>query len=139
PMKKFLVLLFLLFLATTAALAAKQAPTHEALFLMKRVGAPAVSPDGKWVITSVTEPAYDEKEQSSDLWLVPADGSAKPRRITFTKAGESDVAWSPDSHRIAFSTKREGDDAAQIYMLDVANGGEAQRVTNAATGARHPQ
>src|SRR3954468_2305190 len=135
-MKK--VLSALLFLATTT-LAAKQAPTHEALFLMKRVGAPAVSPDGKWVVTSVTDPAYDEKEQTSDLWLVPADGSAKPRKITFTKAGESDVTWSPDSHRIAFSTKREGDDAAQIYILDVANGGEAQRVTNAATGARNPQ
>jgi dipeptidyl aminopeptidase/acylaminoacyl peptidase len=121
------------------AAAAKQAPTHEALFLMKRVGAPAVSPDGRWVITSVTEPAYDEKEQASDLWLVPADGSAKPRRITFTKASEGDVTWAPDSHRIAFSTKREGDDAAQIYVLDVANGGEAQRVTSSATGARGPQ
>lgn len=133
--------LFALCLALIAlnAAAAKLAPTHEALFLMKRVGAPAVSPDGKWVVTSVTEPAYDEKEQSSDLWLVPADGSAKPRKITFTKASESDVTWAPDSHRIAFSTKREGDDAAQVYILDVANGGEAQRVTSAATGARAPQ
>jgi len=136
-MKKLLPVFLLL--CSTAALAAKQAPTHEALFLMKRVGAPAVSPDGKWVITSVTEPAYDEKEQTSDLWLVPADGSAKPRKITFTKASESDVTWAPDSHRIAFSTKREGDDAAQVYVLDVANGGEAQRVTSAATGARAPQ
>jgi len=136
-MKK-LVPFFLLLISTTL-LAAKQPPTHEALFLMKRVGAPAVSPDGKWVITSVTEPAYDEKEQSSDLWLVPGDGSAKPRRITFTKASESDVTWSPDSRRIAFSAKREGDDAAQIYLLDVASGGEAQRVTNVATGARNPQ
>src|SRR6185369_777035 len=136
-MKKLLPL-FVLLLATTA-LAAKQPPTHEALFLMKRVGAPAVSPDGRWVVTSVTEPAYDEKEQTSDLWLVPADGSAKARKITFTKASESDITWSPDSHRIAFSTKREGDDAAQIYLLDVAGGGEAQRVTNAATGARNPQ
>jgi len=136
-MKKVLILLLLLLPAAT--LLAKQPPTHEALFLMKRVGAPAVSPDGKWVVTSVVEPAYDEKEQSTDLWLVPADGSAKPRRITFTKAAESDVAWSPDSRRIAFSTKREGDDAAQIYLLDVADGGEAQRVTNVATGARGPQ
>jgi len=133
--------LFALCLALIAmnATAAKQAPTHEALFLMKRVGAPAVSPDGKWVVTSVTDPAYDEKEQTSDLWLVPADGSAKPRKITFTKASEGDVTWAPDSHRIAFSTKREGDDAAQVYVLDVANGGEAQRVTSSATGARGPQ
>ena len=61
----------------------------------------AVSPDGRWVVFSVLNPAYDEKEQSSDLWLVPADGSAKPRRITFTKAAESGVSWSPDSKQIA--------------------------------------
>src|SRR6185369_423932 len=136
-MKKIVVIALVFF--AVSAMAAKQAPTHEALFLMKRVGAPAVSPDGKWVVVPVTDPAYDEKEQTSDLWLVPADGSAMPRKITFTKAGEGDVTWSPDSRRIAFSTKREGDDNAQIYVLDVAGGGEAQRVTSAATGARNPQ
>ena len=134
-MKKLLPLLLLF---STIALA-KTPPTHEALFLMKRVGAPAVSPDGRWVVTSVTEPSYDDKEQVSDLWLVPADGSAAPRKITFTKAGESDVTWSPDGRRIAFAAKREGDDNAQVYVIDIAGGGEAQRVTNAATGARSPQ
>ena len=62
-----------------------------------------------------TQPAYDDKDQTSDLWLVPADGSAAPRRLTSTKAAESGVAWSADSRRIAFATKREGDDANQIY------------------------
>src|SRR5216117_4002747 len=83
--------------AATARAQAKQAVTHEALWLMPRVGAPAVSPDGKSVVFSVTEPAYDEKDQQSDLWLVPADGGAAPRRLTFTKAAESSIAWSPDS------------------------------------------
>src|SRR6185503_5739538 len=58
---------------------------------------------------------------------------------TFTKGAESGVTWSDDSRRIAFSAKREGDDAAQIYVLDVAGGGEAQRVTNVSTGARAPK
>src|SRR6478736_4603141 len=86
--------------------AAKQPLTHETMWLMKRVGAPVVSPDGKWAVFAVIDPSYDEKEQSSDLWLVPADGSAAPHQITFSKAAESEVAWSPDSHRIAFSAKR---------------------------------
>ena len=31
---------------------------------------------------------------------------------------------------IAFTTKREGDEAEQVYVLDIAGGGEARRVTN---------
>ena len=113
--------------------------THESMWLMKRVGAPVPSPDGKWVVFSMTEPAYDEKDQASDLWIVPADGSAKLRRLTFSKAGEGGATWSPDGKRIAFSAKREGDEAAQIYILNVEDGGEAIRATNISTGARNPQ
>ncbi|HYJ45938.1 MAG TPA: hypothetical protein VEV81_04930, partial [Pyrinomonadaceae bacterium] len=113
--------------------------THETMWMMKRVGAPVPSPDGKWVVFNMTEPAYDEKDQVSDLWIVPADGSAKPRRLTFTKGGEGGAAWSPDSQRLAFSAKREGDDVAQIYVIDVAAGGEAVRATSLSTGARSPQ
>ena len=49
---------------------AKKPLTHETLWLMKRVGSPAVSPDGRWVVFSVSEPAYDEKKEVSDLWIV---------------------------------------------------------------------
>ena len=121
------------------ATAGKVPLTHETMWMMKRVGAPNPSPDGKWVVFSLVEPAYDEKDQVSDLWIVPADASAKPRRLTFSKGGESGVVWSADSQRLAFSAKREGDDVSQIYVLDVAAGGEAVRVTSLSTGARSPQ
>jgi dipeptidyl aminopeptidase/acylaminoacyl peptidase len=109
------------------------------MWLLKRVGPATPSPDGKWIVFSLVEPAYDEKDQVSDLWIVPADGSAKPRRLTFTKSGESGMSWSPDSRRLAFSAKREGDEVAQIYVLDVDAGGEAVRVTSLSTGARTPE
>jgi dipeptidyl aminopeptidase/acylaminoacyl peptidase len=128
----------LLLLLATAALAERTPLTHETLFGMKRVGSPSISPDGKWVVFSVTEPSYDEKEQVNDLWLVPADGSAKPRKITSMKSGESDPVWSPDSRRVAFSAKRDADEQSQIYLLDMS-GGEAQRVTNVSTGVRSPK
>lgn len=122
------------------ALAQTRRPiTHEDVWLMKRVGAPVPSPDGKWVAFSVVEPAYDDKDQVSDLWIVPADGSAKPRRLTFTKGGESGATWSPDSRMIAFSAKREGDEVNQIYAINVVIGGEAIRMTTISTGARSPQ
>ncbi|MBI4543549.1 MAG: S9 family peptidase [Gemmatimonadetes bacterium] len=113
--------------------------THEDVWLMRRVGAPALSPDGRWAVFPVTEPAYDEREESSDLWIVPTDGSAGARRLTATRARESGVAWSPDGRRVAFAARREGDDISQIYVLDVAQGGEAQRVTDLSTGARAPR
>jgi dipeptidyl aminopeptidase/acylaminoacyl peptidase len=130
--------LLLLSFSASVVFAQKAAITHESMWSLKRVGAPMPSPDGKWVLFSLTEPAYDEKDQVVDLWIVPADGSAKPRRLTSTKAGEGGAEWSPDGQRIAFSAKRETDEVNQIYVIDIA-GGEATRVTNISTGARNPR
>lgn len=117
---------------------AKHPITHADVWLMKRIGAPAVSPDGRLAAFSVTEPAYDRKDQVAQLWLVPTDGSQGPRRLTDGKGPQTGVSWCSDSHRIAFSTKREGDGEAQIYVLDLAAGGEALKVTDAALGASGP-
>ena len=116
----------------------KRVITHEDVWLLKRVGEPAVSPDGKWAVFSVIEPDYDPAKQVSDLWIVPTDGSTPPRRLTTTKAPESGVAWSPDSSKIAFSTRREADESAQVYALPLT-GGEAYRVTNVSAGAASPR
>ena len=77
------LLIFICLLAGALSAQEKKAVTHEAIWLMKRVGAPVPSPDGKWVVFSVTEPSYADAEQVSDLWLVAADGS---QVIGFAKA-----------------------------------------------------
>lgn len=130
----------LLLLGCALLHAAEKKPiTHEAIWMMKRVSNPVVSPDGKWVVFTVTEPSYSEGAQVEDLWIVPANGSMKPRRLTATKSGENGVAWSPDSKKIAFSARREGDENAQIYVLDLEAGGEAQKITALSTGASNPR
>ncbi len=122
---------------SSASTTAPRTITHEDLWLMRRVGAPVPSPDGKWVVASITEPAYDLKAQVADLWMIPVQpgqGEA-PRRLTGTAGGEGGVAWSPDGTRLVFSAKREGDEADQLYLLEL-RGGEARRLTTLTNGAR---
>lgn len=134
-MKTKLVTFFTLLLISSAVFGQL---THQDIWLTARVGTPIISPDGKWVVFSVNQPAYDEKDASTDLWIAPTDAKEKPRKLTSTKGGEGGVAWSPDGKILAFSAKREGDETAQIYLLDLARGGEAQRLTNVSIGAGSP-
>jgi dipeptidyl aminopeptidase/acylaminoacyl peptidase len=124
---------------STAAPAPKHAITHEDVWLMKRVGAPVPSPDGKWAVFPLTDPAYDSKEQWSDLWIKSLTDDTPARRLTFSKGAEGGVSWSPDSRQLVFTAKRDGDEAGQLYRLDVAAGGEAQRLTTLTLGARLPK
>jgi dipeptidyl aminopeptidase/acylaminoacyl peptidase len=128
----------LLLLLATAAFAQKRPITHEDVWLMKRTGEPVVSPDGRSIVFALTEPDYDPAKQTLDLWVVPSDGSAPARRLTSTKAPETGPAWSPDGTKLAFVTRREGDEAPQVYVMPMS-GGEAQRITNLPGGAAAPQ
>jgi len=127
-----------LLLAQIVSVVAQEPITHEDVWLMKRLGTPALSPDGSWAIFSVTKPSYEPDGQVSDLWLVATDGSTEARRLTATRGSESGVEWSPDGMRIAFSARRESDEASQIYLLDMTGPGEAKRLTSLSTGARNP-
>lgn len=131
-MKKLILFVLLAFAYTT--MAQKSPMTHESMWLLKKIGVPALSPSGKWVVFSRTETSYNTEEQSTDLWIAPADGSSAPRKITNTKGGEEGYFWHPTMNQIFFSAKREGDDVAQLYRLNLDFGGEAQRLTNLSTG-----
>lgn len=136
-MKK--ILLIVLFAYGFNALAQKPAMTHESMWLLKKIGTPALSPSGKWVIYSRTESSYNLDEQSTDLWLAAADGSTEPRKITNSKGGEDNYFWHPTLHQIFFTAKRDGDEVAQLYRLNLDLGGEAQRMTNISTGVLTPK
>jgi dipeptidyl aminopeptidase/acylaminoacyl peptidase len=117
----------------------KKTITHEDLWLMPRVGAPVTSTNGQFAVFPVTEPSYKKDETVAHLWMVPTDGSAPARRLTASKTGESGVAWSRDSKRLAFVAKRGDDKVAQVWILDLAQGGEAIKATALSTGASEPQ
>ena len=113
--------------------------THEDVWLMQRLGEPVVSPDGKRVVVSVTQPSYEEDGKRSDLWLLSVDGKTEAMRLTSTAESEDGVAWSPDGKKIAFSTKRGKDEADQVYLLNMDGPGEAAPITDLSTGAKRPK
>ncbi len=129
--------LFALLLVPLSVFAQQRAITHDDVWLLHRIGAPTLSPDGKLAVFSVTEPSYDADKNVSDLWVVATDGSAPAKKLTNTRGGESGAAFSPDGRTLAFSARRDGDEAAQIYLLPL-DGGEARRLTNIPTGASTP-
>ncbi|MBY0525289.1 MAG: S9 family peptidase [Gemmataceae bacterium] len=122
------VSLLLCGLAAAAEPAAKKHPLSvEDLWKVKRTGAPALSPDGKWVAVEVTTYSMEDNDSTSDLWLLSSDGKMQ-RRLTAHKGKNSGPAWSPDGKQIAFISKRGGDHA-QVQLI-TPDGGEAVALTD---------
>ncbi|QLG61599.1 S9 family peptidase [Halorarum salinum] len=73
----------------------------------------ALSPDGSRVAFLADEFDADEDERVPSLFLVPADGSRDPHRLT-RLPGASGPKWSPDGDRLAFLAAREEDVARRV-------------------------
>src|SRR3982750_3284311 len=114
-----------------AALAQEHAPTIDQLIGLKRVGSPAISPNGQWVAYTVREANWDDNNYHTEIWLADAK-SGEPRDLTSnTKKSSPSPAWSPDGSKLAFTTDR--DDKRQIYVID-PRGGEARKLTSTEDG-----
>jgi TolB protein len=82
--------------------------------------APAWSPDGRKLAVTLT------RDGGSQLFLINADGTGVPVRLTQSSAIDTEANFAPDGQSILFTSDRGG--GPQIYRLSV-NGGPAQRVT----------
>jgi dipeptidyl aminopeptidase/acylaminoacyl peptidase len=134
----FLAAATLLFAPPLAAEDQAHAPiTAETMWQLKRIGPPALSPDGRFAVYSVTTYGEEHDKGDADLFVVPTDGG-KPKRLTSMKGNESEPAWSPDGQWIAFVAKRGDDKESQLYVI-AANGGEATRVADVPTGVSAPK
>lgn len=83
---------------------------------------PVFTPDGRHI-------AYGHaSEQGTDLYLIPLEGDAFPRRLTVGRGSISvQPSFSPDGNRLAFMSDRMG--PPQIFIMD-ADGTNADMFTN---------
>jgi dipeptidyl aminopeptidase/acylaminoacyl peptidase len=109
----------------------------ETMWQLKRLGAPAIAPDGRLAVVPVTTYDIEKNAGLTDLWLVPTK-PGKARQLTSNEASDTSPAWSPNGELIAFVSKRGDDKEPQLYVIPVA-GGEARRVTNVPTGVMAPK
>jgi len=95
-----LVLSFTLCVAASAA--EQRLLTPQDLWAIKRVGSPAVSPDGKHVVFTLQEWSIDKNKSTTNLWTVPVAGG-ETRRLTTAETSEDAPVGAPTARASRFS------------------------------------
>ena len=85
---------------------------------------PRWSPDGEWLI-------YESyKNNNLDIFIIRADGSNEPIRLTEHAAPDMSPVWAPSGRHIAFSSWRSGNKEIYLMSLDGASDERAVNLTN---------
>jgi dipeptidyl aminopeptidase/acylaminoacyl peptidase len=123
----------------------KRGVTPEDYLSFKFIGDPHISPDGRVVAYVLTTIDQKKNKRESSVWVVPADGSAAPRRLSAEGLSSNAPRWSPDGKTLAILSVRASDAPAsetpksQIYLLSIAGGGEAIALTKLKNGVQSYQ
>jgi dipeptidyl aminopeptidase/acylaminoacyl peptidase len=69
----------------------------EDYYRIQTVAAPAISRDGRWVVFSVATKIEENNGTRNEVYLVPSDASAKPRRILHDGKDVGSPRWTDDN------------------------------------------
>ena len=106
--------------ATTAVAQQKHAMTFTDLAAIRRIGAPQVSPDGKWIAYDASTIDLPGNYRRSAIYLMPAAGGESRKISDGTKQDEG-PAWSPDGRVLAWVSNQTGG-PKQIWLYYVGAG-----------------
>jgi dipeptidyl aminopeptidase/acylaminoacyl peptidase len=99
------------------------------IYRLPTISNPKISPEGNWVLYSVSKTDSVKDKFSSKLYMVSADGKETVTLTEQTK-GASNYNWSPDGKYISFLAEgKEEEEGAQLYLMD-RRGGEPIQVTH---------
>jgi dipeptidyl aminopeptidase/acylaminoacyl peptidase len=128
-----------LMFASLAALALAQAPaafarpiTATDLATLRRLGAPAVSPDGNWAVYQLRETDLAANRGRTDLYLLDLRAAnAQPVKVASeTQYNEHDARFSPDGRWLYYLSNASGSD--QIWRVSLPSG-TPEKVSDLAT------
>ena len=106
---------------------------------MRQVASPVPSPDGRWMLYTVSTPDWKEGKRQTDIHLVSlSQGLSSARQMTFTKEkNETAPQWARDGSFFVFLSNREAPESSpnrsQLYLMR-PDGGESQRISDAKEG-----
>ena len=116
--------------ALLAQVPAAPSPAIDEVIALKRVGSPAISPDGRRVAFTIRETNWDDNAYETEIWMAEA-ASGEAHQLTNAAKSSQQPAWGPDNQTIAFISDRDG--KRQLYRIDIT-GGEAERLTSVDEG-----
>src|SRR5215831_11973928 len=74
-----------------------RALTIEDYYKIKTIGDTQISPNGRWVAFTVSTKNEEDNTTSIETYVVPADGSAQPRKIEHEGKSVARPRWSDDN------------------------------------------
>ncbi len=89
--------------------------TIEKLYMIRQIGRPTWSPDGKSVAF------ISNMSGRNNIWVVPAEGGW-PTQLTVSDQRQTAITWSPDGRWIAYQSDYDGDELWDIFLVSPKTG-----------------
>lgn len=100
----------------------------EDIYRMRSVGSPRISPDGQWIMYSVSRIDSSKDRSESKLFMMSVHGTDTIQLLDERAAGAP--AWSPDNKYISFLSRGKAEnEGSQLFLMN-RKGGEPMQLTN---------
>lgn len=93
------------------------------LVTLHRIGAPAPSPDGNWIVFPLRSTDLANNTGFTSLWIIRPDGTGLSE-LTFPPGNDASPCWSPDSSALYYLSTRSG--SSQVWSVSPSGGDPAQ-------------
>ncbi|NJC40808.1 acylaminoacyl-peptidase [Brevundimonas alba] len=109
--------------AAAAPVQAAEPFTYRDMISANRLGDPQVSPDGRWVVYSVTTTDVEASRRSGSLYIMDLQDPGEGRRLAISEGGANTARWGSDG-KLYFLSGRSG--TSQVWRANADGTGPVQ-------------